>query len=197
MYANTPIPNVDIVNEVFALDSTTLSLSLKLFTWSPGKYSRGAVKIHTSLDLRGSIPSYIFITDGKYHDSNVLDLLVPQPKAIYAMDKAYIDFLALFNMHRSGAYFISRAKTTLDFDVVENNFNIDEETGLRGDKIIKINGFKSIKLYPELLRLIEYYNDEKDITLRFLINNCYVSTLEIAKLYRNRCQIEVFFKWIK
>ncbi len=197
MYANTPIPNVDIVNEVFALDSTTISLSLKLFTWAPGKYSRGAVKIHTLLDLRGSIPTYILITDGKYHDSNVLDHLVSQPNAIYVMDKAYIDFLALFNMHRSGAYFISRAKTTLDFDVVEKNFNIDEETGLRGDKIIKLNGFKSKKLYPELLRLIEFYDDEKDITLRFLTNNCDVSALEIAKLYRNRWQIEVFFKWIK
>ena len=113
------------------------------------------------------------------------------------MDKAYIDFLALFNMTLSGVYFISRAKTTLDFDVVENNFNIDEKTGLRGDKIIKLNGFKSKKLYPELLRLIEYYDDEKDITLRFLTNNFYVSALEIAKLYRNRWQIEVFFKWIK
>jgi len=197
MYANTPIPNVDIDNEVFALDSTTISLSLKLFTWAPGKYSRGAVKIHTLLDLRGSIPTYILITDGKYHDSNVLDLLIPHTNAIYVMDKAYIDFLALFKMHLSGAFFISRAKTTLDFDVVENNFNIDEETGLRSDKIIKLNGFKSKKLYPELLRLIEYYDDEKDITLRFLTNNFYESALEIAKLYRNRWQIEVFFKWIK
>jgi hypothetical protein len=92
MYANTPIPNVDIDNDVFALDSTTISLSLKLFTWAPGKYSRGAVKIHTLLDIRGSIPSFILITDGKYHDSNVLDLIVPQSNAIYVMDKAYIDF---------------------------------------------------------------------------------------------------------
>ena len=197
MYANNSIPNVDIDNEVFALDSTTISLSLKLFTWAPGKYSRGAVKIHTLLDLRGSIPTYILITDGKYHDSNVLDLIIPHPNAIYVMDKAYIDFLALFNMHSAGAFFISRAKTTLDFDVVEKNFNIDEETGLRSDKIIKLNGFKSKKLYPELLRLIEYYDDEKDITLRFLTNNFYESALEIAKLYRNRWQIEVFFKWIK
>ena len=113
------------------------------------------------------------------------------------MNKAYIDFLALFKMHLSGAFFISRAKTTLDFDVVEKNFNIDEETGLRSDKIIKLNGFKSKKLYPELLRLIEYYDDEKDITLRFLTNNFYESALEIAKLYRNRWQIEVVFKWIK
>lgn len=197
MYANKSIPNVDIDNEVFALDSTTISLSLKLFSWAPGKYSRGAVKIHTLLDLRGSIPSYILITDGKYHDSNVLDLIIPHPNAIYVMDKAYVDFLALYNMHSSGAFFISRAKTTLDFDVVEKNFNFDEKTGLRSDKTIKLNGYKSKKLYPELLRLIEYYDDEKDITLRFLTNNFYESALEVAKLYRNRWQIEVFFKWIK
>ena len=197
MYANNSIPNVDIDNEVFALDSTTISLSLKLFSWAPGKYSRGAVKIHTLLDLRGSIPSYILITDGKYHDSNVLDLIIPHPNAIYVMDKAYVDFLALYNMHSSGAFFISRAKTTLDFDVVEKNFNFDEKTGLRSDKTIKLNGYKSKKLYPELLRLIEYYDDEKDITLRFLTNNFYESALEVAKLYRNRWQIEVFFKWIK
>ena len=197
MYLNSPIPNVDIDNEVFALDSTTVSLSLKLFSWAPGKYSRGAVKIHTLLDLRGSIPSYILITDGKYHDSNVLDILTPIPDAIYVMDKAYIDFKALHRIHELEAFFISRAKSTLDFTVLEENFNIDKRTGLRSDKIIELNGYKSKRLYPESLRLIEYYDDEKDIILVFLSNNKEVSALEIAKLYRNRWQIEVFFKWIK
>jgi len=197
MYLNSPIPNVDIDNEVFALDSTTISLSLKLFSWAPGKYSRGAVKIHTLLDLRGNIPSYILITDGKYHDSNVLDIITPIADAIYIMDKAYIDFKALHRIHELGAFFISRAKSSLDFTVIEENFNIDKKTGLRSDKIIELNGYKSKRLYPEPLRLIEYYDDEKDIILVFLSNNKEVSALEIARLYRNRWQIEVFFKWIK
>ena len=197
MYANEPIPNVDIDNEVFALDSTTISLSIKLFSWAPGKYSRGAVKIHTLLDLRGSIPSFILITDGKYHDSNVLDILTPMPDAVYVMDKAYIDFKALYQMHEMGAFFISRAKSTLDYSVIEHNYNIDENTGLRSDKNIELNGYKSKQLYPEPLRLVEFYDNENDVTLTFLTNNLDVSALEVANLYRNRWQIEVFFKWIK
>lgn len=197
LYANEPIPNVDIDNEVFALDSTTISLSLKLFSWAPGKYSKGAVKIHTLLDLRGSIPCFILITDGKYHDSNVLDILIPKSDAVYIMDKAYIDFKALYQMHKYGAFFISRAKSTMDYSVIENNFNIDENTGLRGDKIIELNGYKTKQLYPEPLRLVDFYDDQNDITLSFLTNNLEVSALEVANLYRNRWQIEVFFKWIK
>jgi hypothetical protein len=197
MYASEPIPNIDIENEVFALDSTTISLSLKLFSWAPGKYSRGAVKIHTLLDLRGNIPSFILITDGKYHDSNVLDILIPIPDAIYIMDKAYIDFRALNKMHELGAFFISRAKFTMDYSVIENNYNIDENTGLRSDKIIELNGYKSKQLYSEPLRLVEFYDNENDATLTFLSNNFDVSALEIANLYQNRWQIEVFFKWIK
>jgi len=197
LYANSPIPNIDIDNDIFALDSTTISLSIKLFSWAKGKYSRGAIKIHTLLDLRGSIPAFIFITDGKYHDSNVLDIMVPIPEAIYLMDKAYVDFAALYNIHRAGAFFVTRAKVTLDYSVVECNYNIDENTGLRSDKTINLNGHKSKKLYPEMLRLVEYYDDEKKILLVFLSNNFEVSAMEIAYLYRNRWQIEVFFKWIK
>ncbi len=197
LYADSTIPNVEVDNEVFALDSTTVSLSLKLFSWAPGKYSRGAIKIHTLLDLRGSIPSYILITDGKYHDSNVLDLIIPELNAIYVMDKAYIDFKALFRMNELGAFFISRAKTTMDFSVIETNYNIDESTGLRGDRTIILNGIKTKKLYPDKLRLVEFYDDEKDIVLTFLTNNTSASALEIARLYRNRWQIETFFKWIK
>ena len=144
------------------LDSTTISLSIKLFSWAEGKYSRGAIKVHTMLDLRGSIPTFIFITDGKYHDSNVLDEIVPLPNAIYLMDKAYIDFAALYRMHKVGAYFVTRAKVTLDYMVTECNFNIDETTGLRSDRTIKLKGPKSKRLYPETLRMVEYYDDEKD-----------------------------------
>src|SRR5665648_901446 len=172
-------------------------LSIKLFSWAKGKYSRGAVKIHTLLDLRGSIPAFIFFTDGKYHDSNVLDIMVPIPEAIYLMDKAYVDFAALYNIHRAGAFFVTRAKVTLDYSIVECNYNIDENTGLRSDKTITLNGYKSKKLYPGMLRLVEYYDDEKKVLLVFLSNNLEVSAMEIAYLYRNRWQIEVFFKWIK
>ncbi len=197
MYSDSPIPNVDIDKDVFALDSTTVSLSLKLFTWAEGKYSRGAIKIHTMLDLRGSIPTFIFITDGKYHDSNVLDEIVPQPDAIYLMDKAYIDFASLYRMNKVDAFFVTRAKVTMDYRVLENNFNLDETTGLRSDRTIKLKGPKSRQLYPDTLRMVEYYDDEKDLVLTFISNNFEVSSLEIARLYRNRWQIEVFFKWIK
>ena len=152
--------------------------------------SRGAVKIHTLLDLRGSIPSYILVTDGKYHDSNILDVLTPVQDAIYIMDKAYIDFKALYHLHEQGAFFVSRAKTTMNYKVVEDNFNIDESTGLKSDKVIELNGYKSKHLYPEHLRLVEFYDSENDVILTFLTNNLDVSALEVANLYRNRWQIE-------
>jgi hypothetical protein len=196
-YSSEPIAGVDINNEVFALDSTTISLSIKLFSWAPGKYSRGAVKIHTLLDLRGNIPSFIMVIDGKYHDSNILDVLNPIADAVYIMDKAYIDFKALFEMHKLGAFFLSRSKASMDYSILETNYNIDERTGLRSDKIIELNGPKSKQLYPEPLRLIEFYDVENDIELSFLTNNFDITALEVANLYRNRWQIEIFFKWIK
>jgi hypothetical protein len=197
LYANTPVPNIDIDNEIFALDSTSISCSINLMTWAEGKYSRGAVKMHTLIDLRGCIPTFIHITDGKYHDSNVLDVMEFSENAIYLMDKAYVDFEALFRMQDVGAFFVTRAKETMRYEVIEQNFNIDETTGLRSDKTVLLTIPKSKKLYPEKLRLVEFYDLENDELLVFLTNNFEITALEVANLYRNRWQIEVFFKWIK
>ncbi len=196
-YAQNSIPEVNINNDVFALDSTTISLSIRLFTWAQGKYSRGAIKVHTLLDLRGSIPSFILVTDGKYHDSNVLDVMPFSPNAIYLMDKAYVDFEALSRINQADAFFVTRAKSTLRYETIEENFNIDQSTGLQTDKIIALAGYKSKQLYPEKLRLVEFYDCENDVLLVFLSNNFEVSALEIANLYKNRWQIEIFFRWIK
>ncbi len=197
LYADCPIPNLDIDNQIFALDSTTISVSINLFTWAEGKYSRGAVKMHTLIDLRGSIPEFIFITDGKYHDSNALDVISFYAKAIYLMDKAYVDFEALFRLNNAGAFFVTRAKETMRYRVIEENFNIDQSVGLRGDKIIELAIAKSKRLYPDKLRTVEFYDEKNDEVLMFLTNNFDVSALEVAYLYKNRWQIEIFFKWIK
>lgn len=197
LYMDSFIPNINIDNEIFALDSTTISCSINLLTWAEGKYSKGAVKVHTLIDLRGSIPTFILITDGKYHDSNALDEIIPIPEAIYLMDKAYVDFEALYRMHTCESFFVTRAKSTLRYNVIEQNYNIDETTGLRTDKTIMLTVAKSKKLYPEKLRLVEFHDQEKDNELVFLTNNFDVSAMEVAYLYKNRWQVETFYKWIK
>ena len=198
LYADCSISNIEIENEIFALDSTSISVSINLLTWAKGNYSsRGAVKMHTLLDLRGSIPSFILITDGKYHDSNVLDMLTFSSNAIYLMDKAYVDFTALYCIQKAGAFFVTRAISSLRYNVIEQNFNIDKSTGIRADKTVMLTVYRSRKQYPEKLRLVEFYDSEKEVLLEFLTNNFEVSAFEIACLYKNRWQIEVFFKWIK
>lgn len=197
LYQNSEIQNIGIDNEIFALDSTSISCSINLLTWAEGKYSRGAVKVHTLLDLRGSIPAFILITDGKYHDSNALDVMNFVPDAIYLMDKAYVDFEALYKIHLINAFFVTRAKSTMQFIITEQNFNIDQNTGLRADKTVELTGVRSKKLFPEKIRLVEYYDSQTDNYLIFMTNNFEVTALEIAHLYKNRWQIETFFKWIK
>ena len=194
LYSNCDIPGVNIDNEVFAIDSTTISVSINLCTWAQGKYSRGAEKMHTLLNLRGSIPEFVLISDGKYHDSNALDIIIPQPDAIYLMDKAYVEFEALFRINQAEAFFVTRAKSSLRYDVVEQNFNINQDTGLRTDKTITLVVPKSKKLYPGKLRLVEFYDNQNDELIVFLTNNFEVSSIEVANLYKNRWQIEVFFK---
>lgn len=199
LYSKEQIPDIRLSPEcdIFALDSTSISCSIKLMSWALGKYERGAVKMHTLLDLRGSIPTFIHITHGKWHDSNVLDIMEITPNAIYVMDKAYVDFEALYRISTNEAYFATRAKKNMKYEVIETNYNIDETTGLRGDCIIKLTGYKSKRLYPIPLRLVRYYDCENDEELEFITNYLDFETLGIANLYRNRWQIETFFKWIK
>lgn len=172
-------------------------MSINLLSWALGKYSRGAIKIHTLMDLRGDIPTFIHITDGRYHDSNILDEIISVPNAIYLMDKAYIDLAALYKLNSSGSFFITTAKKNMKYDVIEQNFNIDETTGLLFDKEICLKGHKSIKLYPENLRLVGLYDSDKSEIIEFLTNNFEISAFEVAILYRNRWKIEFFFKFIK
>ena len=196
LYADDPISDIGIDNDVFVLDSTTISVSINLMNWASGKYSRGAVKMHTLLDLRGSIPTFIYITDGKYHEVNALDEISIIQNAIYVMDKAYIDFKRLYTLNEIGAFFVLRAKNNFRFKVVESR-QVDKTTGLRCDQTVKLLIYKSNKQYPKKLRRIKYYVQEKDLMLVFLTNNFDVDALEVAAIYKNRWQIEIFFRWVK
>lgn len=197
LYASEKLPNIYADNLVYALDSTTISTSIKLLTWALGKYSRGAVKVHTLLNLMGNIPSFVDITHGKYHDSNTLDIIEFESDAIYVMDRAYVDFEPLWRMDKVGAFFITRAKENMLFEVIDTNYNIDQRVGLRSDQTISLTGIKTSKLYPKYLRKVVYWDSKNDATLTFITNNFELSALDVARLYQHRWQIEVFFKWIK
>lgn len=187
-------------HDLYALDSTTISCSLKLLDWAVGKYSKGAVKMHTVIDLRGSIPVFIHITDGRCHDSNALDMLVVVPNAIYTMDKAYIDFEALARIDAEKAYFVTRAKDNMKYEIVSSHYNIDTSTGLLGDHRIRLTGVKSSKLYSKELRLIKYCDKDTGEILTFISNmtdELELNGLEIANIYRHRWDVESFFKLIK
>ena len=195
MYSNIQLSQITIDNVIYALDSTTISTSIKLATWALGKYSKGAVKMHTLLDLRGGIPANIHITDGKWHDSNELDALTPEPYAFYVMDKAYVDFKALFRFHQAQAFWVSRPKENMKFETVEQMDIFDVKSGVLEDSRIRVTGYNSSKLYPEDMRFVRVY--DPDTIVDFISNNFEVSALEISNLYRHRWDIEVFFKWIK
>ncbi len=187
---------LDIAGTVYALDSTTIDLCLSLFTWAKFRKYKGAIKLHTLLDLRGSIPSFVEITTGLVHDINILDVLMPEPGSYYIMDRGYLDFDRLYHLNEGKAFFVIRAKKNLKFKRLYSS-PVDKRTGLRCDQLIKLTGTASGQRYPEKLRRVKYYDADHDRYLVFLSNQFELSALMIAELYRNRWKIELFFKWIK
>jgi len=187
---------VELDNTVYALDSTTIDLCLSLFPWARFRKRKAAIKLHTLLDLRGNIPSFIEITDGKVHDVNILDDLIPEPGSFYIMDRAYIDFLRLHILTQCLAFFVIRAKTNFQFRRLYSH-PIDKSTGLGCDQTIVLTGVDSSTDYPDKLRRIRYFDADNDMYFTFLTNNFILPALTIAQLYKCRWRIELFFKWIK
>ena len=187
---------LELNNTVYALDSSTIDLCLSLFPWARFRKTKAAVKLHTLLDLRGSIPVFIWITDGKIHDVNVLDHLIPEPGAIYIMDRAYLDFKRLYQMHQAAAVFVIRSKTNTGLRRLYSH-KVDKTTGVKYDQTVVLTGFYSSKDYPDKLRRIKFYDAEKKRTFIFLTNQFTLPAPIIAELYRYRWRVEIFFKWIK
>jgi len=195
LYVDEPL-GVDLKGAAYALDSTTIDLCLSLFPWATFRRRKGAVKLHTLLDLRGNIPCFIRVSQGKLHDVNILDELLIEPGAFYIMDKAYLDYGRLYRLHQQAAFFLTRAKKNLDYKRLKSH-PIDKATGLRSDQTIVLAGVKSSQAYPEPLRKIRYLDVASDQRFVFLTNNFVLPALTIAQLYKCRWQIELFFKWIK
>jgi hypothetical protein len=181
---------------VYALDSTTIDLCLSLFDWAPFRSTKAAIKLHTLLDLRGAIPAFIHIGDGKLHDVNVLDILVAEAGCFYIMDRGYVDYKRLYAVHQAGAFFVTRSKEGMDARRVYSH-PVDRATGLICDQRVMLNGFYSAKNYPEHLRRIRFKDPESGKALVFPTNNTTLPALTIAALYKSRWQVELFFKWIK
>jgi len=195
LYATEPF-GVDLAATVYAFDSTTIDLCLALFPWARFRQTKGAIKLHTLLDLRGNIPEVVYISDGKLHDVKTLDVLVPLPGAYYVLDRGYLDFGRLFRFQERGAFFVTRAKTNLQF-VRRYSHPVDKATGIRCDQTIVLTGPKTATLYPLPLRRIRYTDPDTGKRLVFLTNDFTLPALTIAQLYKARWQVELFFKWIK
>lgn len=194
LYAQEPL-SVELTETVYALDSTTIDLCLAVFPWAEFRKTKAAVKLHTLLDLRGAIPTFIHISDGKMHDVNVLDLLIPEAGAFYVMDRGYLDFERLYNMHQAGSFFVTRAKSNFKFRRVYS-MPVDRSTGVMCDQLVDLLVFYSQQGYPQRLRRIRY-TDPDGRRLVFLTNNTALPALTICDLYKSRWQVELFFKWIK
>ena len=187
---------LDLKNTVYALDSSTIDLCMSLFPWALFRSTKSAVKIHTLLDLRGAIPAFIYLSDGKTHDTKVLDMLVFEPGAFYVMDRGYMDFKRLYRLHQAGAFFVTRAKDNLRARRVYSA-PTDRSTGVIADQRVALEGFYAIQDYPEHIRRIRFADPTTGQTLIFLTNNTSLPATTIAALYKNRWQVELFFKWIK
>jgi len=198
LYADEDI-GLDLDNTIYALDASTIDLCLSLFPWAKFRSTKSAVKLHTLIDLRGNIPTFIDITDGKVHDVNVLDILIAEPGAFYIMDRGYLDFGRLFRIHKNSAFFVIRAKSNTQYKRrYSSPLSTEEKTnGVKCDQIIVLTGVDSRHDYPEQLRRVKYYDKEIDKTFDFLTNNFTVPAQTIADLYKQRWQVELFFKWIK
>ena len=187
---------VELEQTVYALDTTTIDLCLSVFPWARFRQAKAAVKMHTLLDLRGNIPTFIHISDGKMHEVNVLDILIPEAGSFYIMDRGFTDFARWFTLHQAQAFFVTRGKSNLLFHRVYSRA-VDKATGLRCDQTISLTAPKACKDYPQHLRRIKFYDAEHDRHLVFLTNNFDLPALTITQLYRCRWQVELFFKWIK
>lgn len=196
LYADDPF-RLDLDNAVYAFDSSTISLCLKLCPWAKFRTTKAGVKMHTQLDLRGNLPVFLHLTEASVHDVKMLDDLCVEMGAIYLLDKGYIDFFRLFNrIHRNGAFFVTRAKNNIKYNVVASR-PVDLNTGILADEIIKLTTYKSSRSYPEELRLITYEDFSNGTVYRFLTNHMGYDPLTVAELYRERWNVELFFKWIK
>ena len=195
LYACDPL-GVDLNNSLYALDSTTIDLCLSLFPWAKFREHKAAVKMHTLLDLHGNIPTFIRITDGKVHDVNILDEIMPEPGAFYVMDRGYIDFQRLFVFTLSSAFFVVRTKSNV---LIQRRYSnpIDKSTGVRSDQTVLLTSFESASAYPDPLRRVSFFDAETNKRLTFLTNNLALPALTIAQIYKQRWQVELFFKWIK
>ncbi len=191
-----PDPGLDVAHTVYALDSSTIDLCLTLFPWAHFRKTKSAIKLHTLLDLRAHIPAFIHISDGKLHDVNVLDLLLPEAGAFYVMDRGYLDFARLYRLHQARCFFLLRAKSNTRFRRLYSH-RVDRSSGLICDQTILLTGVHTSSHYPEKLRRIKYHDAEQDRTLVFLTNQLTLPPLTLAQLYRSRWRIELFFRWIK
>lgn len=195
LYADEEL-GIDLNNTVYALDSTTIDLCLAMFPWARFRVAKGAVKMHTLLDLRGNIPSFVHISDGKMHDGHALDLLPVEAGAIYVMDRGYVDFSRLFGLHQAGAFFVTRAKSNLDARRI-SSAPVDRATGLICDQTVSLMGYQTSQNYPDRVRRIRFRDPSTAKTLIFLTNNFELPAAIVCALYKSRWQVELFFKWIK